>query len=426
MQHALINRASARGVGYIMADANDPLTLLREINGAFEQFKAADAERQKNIDKRFDDVVTRDKMAKIDETIAALNKAIDDLNRKAAAHALGGGGGDPTTPERRAYSEAFASYFRRGTGDIHALHDLAVKAALTTQSRPDGGALLTPEIETTIDRVLGTVSTMRSLATVRPIGTDEYRKLVNQGGAGSGWVGEEEARPATSTPTLKELIFPVMEIYAQPVTTQRMLDDGIIDIAAWLADEVNITFNEQEGAAFITGNGVKKPRGILDYATVANASYAWGSLGYIATGNASSFASSNPTDSLIQLFYALKAGYRNNASWLISDAVMGTVRQFKDGQGNYIWAPPTGVDMPATILGKPVATDDNMQALGANAYPIAFGDFKRGYVILDRIGTRVIRDELTNKPNVQFYITKRVGGGVQNFEAIKLLKCATS
>lgn len=425
MQHALITRASARGVGYVRADA-DPIALIQQINSAFQQFQAADAERQKNLDKRFDDVVTRDKMAKIDETISALNKAIDDLNRKAAAHALGGAGGDPTTPERRAYSDAFASYFRRGSGTIDALHDLAVKAALTTQSRPDGGALLTPEIETTIDRVLGTVSTMRSLATVRPIGTDEYRKLVNQGGAGAGWVGEEETRPATNTPTLRELIFPVMEIYAQPVTTQRMLDDGIVDIAAWLADEVNIAFNEQEGAAFVTGNGVKRPKGILDYTAVANASYAWGSLGYIATGNASSFAGSNPTDSLIQLFYALKAGYRNNATWLISDAVMGTVRQFKDGQGNYIWAPPTGVDMPATILGKPVATDDNMQALGANAYPIAFGDFRRGYVILDRIGTRVIRDELTNKPNVQFYITKRVGGGVQNFEAIKLLKCATS
>lgn len=424
MQHALMNRASVRGIAIVRADANDPLALINQINSAFEEFKKADAERQKGVDKRFDDVVTNEKLAKIDDTISALNKAIDDLNRKAAAHALGGDG-KSDTPERRTYSTAFSSYFRTGRG-ADALHDLAVKATLTTQSKPDGGYLVSPEVETSIDRVLGTVSVMRSLASVRSIGTDEYRKYVNMGGAGSGWVGEEEQRAATGTPTLKELVFPVMELYAMPVTTQRMLDDGIIDIGAWLADEVNIAFAEQEGAAFVTGNGVKKPRGILDYATVANASYAWGSLGYIATGAAAAFNSTNPADALIDLFYALKAGYRNGATWLTSDGVMGSIRKFKDGQGNYLWAPPTGPDMPSTILGKPVATDDNMQALGANAYPVAFGDFKRGYVILDRLGVRVLRDDLTNKPYVQFYTTKRVGGGVQNFEAIKLLKCATS
>jgi len=197
-----------------------------------------------------------------------------------------------------------------------------------------------------------------------------------------------------------------------------------VDIAQWLADEVSITFAEQEGAAFISGNGIKKPKGVLAYPTVANASYAWGKLGFVVTGGAAAFASSNPADAIINLHYALKAGYRNNASWLISDAVMGTVRQMKDGQNNYLWAPPT-VDAPATILGKPVVTDDNMPALAANAFPIAFGDFQRGYLISDRMGVQVLRDPYTNKPYVQFYTTKRVGGGVVNFEAIKLLKCST-
>lgn len=423
MRHALINPVSARGIATVRLDANDPLALIVEINKAFAEFKAADAERQKGIDKKFDDVVTQEKFAKLNETISALQTGIDDLNKKAAAAALGGTG-SPDTPERRAYSQAYGAYFRSGKG-ADALHDLAVKAGLTTQSKPDGGYLVSPEVETTIDRVLGTVSNMRNLATVRSVSTDEYRKFINKGGAGSGWVGEEETRTETNTPQLGELIFPVMELYAMPVTTQRLLDDGIIDIGAWLADEVNITFDEQEGAAFVTGNAVKKPKGFLDYPTVANASYAWGSLGYIATGQAATFGTVGG-DNLIDLYYALKAGYRNNASWILSDAVMNTVRKFKDGQGNYLWAPPSGPDMPSTILGKPVVTDDNMQALGANAYPIAFGDFKRGYLILDRIGVRVLRDDLTVKGKVQFYTTKRVGGGVQNFEAIKLLKCATS
>jgi len=198
-----------------------------------------------------------------------------------------------------------------------------------------------------------------------------------------------------------------------------------MDLAAWLASEVGITFAEQEGAAFISGNGVRRPRGLLTYPTVANASYDWGSIGYVVTGAAAAFATSNPADAMIDLYYALKAGYRNGATWLTSDAVMATIRKFKDGQGNYLWAPPTGVDMPATILGKPVATDDNMPALGANAFPVAFGDFRRAYLILDRVGIRVLRDPYTSKPNVKFYTTKRVGGGLANFEAVKLLKCST-
>lgn len=421
-EHALQVRR-ARGVMSIRADAT-PAELLAQLNTAFEAFKSADKERQAGIDKRFNDVITNDKFEKINASVGEIQKAIDDLNKKAAS-ALLAGGDDKNTPERRAYSTAFNDYFRHGAGEA-ALHDLAVKASLTTQSKPDGGYLVSPEVETTIDRVLGTASAMRRLATVRKVGTDEYRKFVNKGTAGTGWVGEEETRPETTTPNLAELIFPVMEIYAMPATTQRMLDDGIIDVGAWLADEVNIAFDEQEGAAFVAGNGVKKPRGLLDYATVTNGSYAWGSIGYVATGAAAAFASSNPGDNLIDLYYALKAGYRNSAAWLLSDAVMGTVRKFKDGQGNYLWAPPTGPDMPSTILGKPVETDDNMQALGANAFPVAFGDFKRAYLILDRVGVRVLRDDLTVKGKVLFYTTKRVGGGLQNFEAVKLLKCATS
>lgn len=266
---------------------------------------------------------------------------------------------------------------------------------------------------------------MRQLATVMPVNTQVYKKIVNMGGAGSGWVGEEEARPQTGTPTLRELLFTVMELYANPFTTQGMLDDGIVDIAAWLADEVQTTFAEQEGAAFVTGNGVKRPRGLFDYATVDNASYAWGSIGFKVSGGAAGFAASAPGDALVDLYHALKQGYRNNASWLMSDATLGAVRKLKDGQGNYLFELPTAASPQATILGKPVYTDDNVPAVGSNAFPIAFGDFKRAYLIIDRLGVRVLRDPYSNKPYVSFYTTKRVGGGIANFEAVKFLKIST-
>jgi HK97 family phage major capsid protein len=245
------------------------------------------------------------------------------------------------------------------------------------------------------------------------------------GGAGAGWVGEEESRPETATPTLRELTFTVMEMYANPATTQRMLDDGIIDIAQWLADEVQQTFAEMEGSAFVIGDGNKKPRGFLNYPTVANANYSWGNIGFTVTGGAAGFAASNPIDALIDLYYSLRQGMRDGASWLMNDQVMGQARKFKDVGGNYIWEAPNAAADVGTILGKPVYTDDNMPALGANAFPVAFGNFKRGYLILDRTGIRVLRDPYTNKPKVHFYTTKRVGGGVANFEAIKLLKCST-
>lgn len=421
---SMINlNARARGLVGVRADAGNAAKILAELQQTFQAFKDERDKELKDINAKFADVVQTEKVDRINAEVTQLTKALDDVNQALAALKVGGGGGEATDPVKREHSEAFNRYFRKGADN--GLRDLEVKAKLTTQSDPDGGYLVPEEVSSTIDRVLGTVSVMRQLATVMPIGTQTYKKLVNMGGASSGWVGEEEGRPETGTPTLRELAFEVMELYANPATTRTMLDDGIVDIAAWLADEVNIAFAEQEGEAFISGSGVKRPRGLLSYDTVANSSYAWGKLGFTVTGGAAGFAASNPADALIDLYYALKQGYRGSAAWLMSDAVMATVRKMKDGEGNYLWAPPTAAAEVPTILQKPVYTDDNMPALGANALPIAFGDFRRGYLIVDRQGVRVLRDEYTNKPYVHFYTTKRVGGGVANFEAIKLLKCAT-
>lgn len=415
-------------IGSVRADMQDPAVILAKLNEAFEAFKAENDARIKALDKRMGDGVQADKVDRINTDITALNKALDEINAALAANRLGSGAGGGLSAEQREHAQAFEKFFRKGVDA--GLSDLEVKAKLTSQSEPDGGYLVPTEVSQTIDRVLGTTSIMRQLATVMPIGTDEYKKIVNMGGASAGWVGEEESRPETSTPKLRELLFSVMELYANPFTTQKMLDDGIVDIAAWLADEVNIAFAEQEGAAHINGDGNRKPRGILQYDVVDNDNYAWGKIGYKVTGAAGDFvtptASASPADALISLYYALKAGYRNNASWLMSDPVQEKVRKFKDADGKYLWAAPSESAEVATILRKPVYSDDNMPGVSAGKFPIAFGDFKRAYLILDRLGIRVLRDPFTNKPYVGFYTTKRTGGGVANFEALKLLKVAAS
>lgn len=413
----------ARGIVAVRADASDPTALVGQIRTAFEQFKAENDKALADLRKGLGDTVQAEKVDRINADISVLQKSLDEVSAKLVAASLGGPGRseDPTRAE---HAKAFNSWFRRGVEAN--LRDLEVKAKLTTQSDPDSGYVVPTEVESTIDRVLGTVSAMRGLATVRSIGAPSYRKLVNQGGATSGWVGEEEKRDGSGTPKLSGLEFEVMELYAQPAATQTALDDAGMDIASWLADEVAIEFAEEEGAAFITGNGAKKPKGILSYGTVANSSYAWGKIGFVPTGVAAALtdASHNGADALIDLYYSLKAGYRAGASWLMADAVMGAVRKLKDGQGNYLWAPPAGAAEIPTILNKPVRTDDNMDAVAAGKFPIAFADFRRAYLIIDRQGIRVLRDPFTSKPNVLFYTTKRVGAGIQNFEAIKLLKVA--
>jgi HK97 family phage major capsid protein len=425
MKHLAYPRV--RGPVFARAQAT-PATIhaaIEQLNTAFAAYRAENDQRLAAVERGRGDVLDDERVARINNEITQLTATANEMREQLdAVRAMGGAGGQGgTTPEQRAYNAAFATFFRSGRGE-ESLTELAVRAQLTTQSNPDGGYVVTEEMDTAIVRVLANVSAMRQLARVISTSTGRYKTLVSQGGATSGWVSEEQARPATNTPALSEISVFTGEMYANPAATQTLLDDARVDIAQWLADEVSITFAEQEGAAFISGNGINKPKGVLAYPTVANTSYAWGKLGFVVTGAAAAFASSNPADAIINLHYALKAGYRNNASWLISDAVMGTVRQMKDGQDNYLWAPPT-VDGPATILGKPVVTDDNMPALAANAFPIAFGDFQRGYLISDRMGVQVLRDPYTNKPYVQFYTTKRVGGGVVNFEAIKLLKCST-
>jgi HK97 family phage major capsid protein len=258
------------------------------------------------------------------------------------------------------------------------------------------------------------------------VSSSVYKKPFSTTGFGAGWVGETAARPQTSTATLAELSFPTMELYAMPAATATLLEDAAVNIDDWIADEVRDAFAEQESAAFVNGDGINKPRGFLDYPKVANGSWSWGNVGYVVSGAAGAFASSNPGDALVDLVYAVRSGYRANAHFVMNRATQAEIRKLKSADGSYLWQPAARAGEAPSLLGFPVAEAEDMPDIGTNAMAIAFGDFARGYLIVDRIGLRVLRDPYSAKPYVLFYTTKRVGGGIQDFDAIKLLKFGTA
>lgn len=404
--------------------------LLETQNTAFEAFKTAVAAEAK--------AKTAENTAVVEKLNAELNrvgKELNDLAAKATAlEALAArpnrGDGTKATPEQIAHKAGLFDYIRKGNES--GLRDLELKA-LSAGVAGDGGFTVHAELDAAIDRVARVNVNMRRLATVRPITKGSYKKMVTTSGAGIGGWGYEHTAPSESTtPGLVELEFVPGNLWAEPRATQDLLDDSDQNIESWLADEVGIIFESTENQGFIDGNGVNRPRGFLDYSKVANASYAWGSLGYVPSGHASTFRTTttavSPVDDFIALRHALKPVYRGNAVWLMNDATVATVRKFKDAQGNLQWKPGASVaeGFQETFLGHQIAYDDQMPDVAADAYAVAFGDFKRGYLIVDRMGTMVVRDALTSKPYVKFYTRRRVGGGVQNFEAIKLMKIATS
>lgn len=384
-----------------------------DVMGAFEAFKEANDERLEQIEKRMSaDVVTSEKVDRI-------NKAMDELILKSRRPALGG----ELKNEPSEHKKAFEQYVRKG--ETQGLFSLEAKA-MSVGSGQDGGYLVPPEVEAEIGRLLSKASPMRQIADVRQISATLYKKPFNTNGAATGWVGETAARAQTASPTLAELQFPTMELYAQPAATQALLDDSIVNLDQWVAQEVETVFAEQETDAFLNGDGVTRPKGILAYTKVAQSAWTWGNTGYIATGVAGAFAATNPTDKLVDLIYATKAAYRQNARFMISRATQAQIRKFKDAQGNYLWQPAATADGNAMLLNFPVVESEYMPDIGTDTFSVAFGDFKRGYLIVDRVGTRILRDPFTAKPYVLFYTTKRVGGGMQDFDAIKLLKFGVS
>ncbi|MBV8850677.1 MAG: phage major capsid protein [Methylobacteriaceae bacterium] len=394
---------------------------IEDFNRAFESYKETNDLKLAQIEAKLGpDVVTTEKLARIDAALDSQKRVLDRMNLERARPALGGGRGDHLGHEHKA---AFGLYMR--AGEAPGLKALEEKA-LSVGSGPDGGYLVPQPVEEEILKRMAHISPIRSIASVREISASSLRMAFSTAGPATGWVGETDPRPQTATQTIADMTFPAMELYAMPAATQTLLDDAVVDIEQWIADEVSVVFAEQEGSAFVNGDGVNKPKGFLSYTKVAQGSWIWGDIGYIASGAAGAFSDTNPSDELFDLIYSLRAGYRQNARFVMNRKTQAAIRKFKTGDGDYIWQPPTSADAHATLIGFPVVEAEDMPDIAANSSAIAFGDFQRGYVVVDRLGIRILRDPFSAKPYVLFYTTKRVGGGVQDFDAIKLMKFAVT
>ena len=392
--------------------------LTAEVLAAFEALKAANDARIDEIEKRGAvDPVLEAKLKKIEQSLDRQRTALERLALEQARPPIGD---DPrrTDPEHKS---AWGAYLRKGDDSGIARLDLK---SVNVGTEAQGGYVAPPELDRLIEQRLTASSPMRQIATVRQTSATVFRKPVSLG-ATSAWAAETGSRTETTAPTLDLLEFPAAELYAMPAATQTLLDDAYADIDEWLADEVEASFSTQESAAFVTGDGSGKPKGFLSYDMIADASHAWDKIGFILSGGAGAFAASNPADKLIDLVYALKSQFRANARFVMNRRTVSAVRKLKDGDGNYLWRPGAAGEA-ASLLGYPVTEIEDMPDIAANSFSIAFGDFRRGYLIVDPQGARVLRDPYSLKPYVLFYTTKRVGGGVQNFDAIKAMKFAAS
>ncbi|MCP8937788.1 phage major capsid protein [Alsobacter sp. SYSU M60028] len=405
--------------------AGDVAGAFEEFNRAFAAFRDANDARLSEIETRLTaDPLTVDRLERIDRALDEAKSRLDRLQIKAARPPLGApeprGDDAPGLAEHKA---AFDLYVR--AGEASGLKSLEAKA-LSAGSGPDGGYLVPPPAERELLRRMSAVSPIRAIASVREISTATFKKAYSSAGPAAGWVAEAAARPVTGSQTIQELNFPAMELYAMPSATQTLLDDAAVDIEQWIAEEVETVFAEQEGAAFVNGDGVNKPSGFLAATKATTAAWSWGKLAYVPTGVAGGFPAANPSDMLVDLVYALKAGYRQNASFVMNRKTQAAIRKFKSSTGEYLWQPPAAVGQPATLMNFPVVEAEDMPDIAADSFSVACGDFRRGYLVVDRLGVRVLRDPFTAKPYVLFYTTKRVGGGIQDFDAIKLLKFGLS
>jgi len=361
------------------------------------------------------DIVSR--QDKAEEAIGVLRSDVDEVkarldrvSRAAARPALTTA--DEPSPEVKGFVDL---YLRRG-------EERQFKS-LSGATNADGGYAVPREIDALIASELKEISPIRSLAQVVQVGTAGYRKLVATGGTASGWVSETATRTGTDTPEFAEIAPPSGELYANPAASQRMLDDVAFDVEGWLASEIAMEFARAEGAAFVKGTGTNQPKGFLAASTslLGDATRTFGTLQYIASGDDEGFDES-PDAKLIDLIHTLKAGHRQGASWVMNSSTLAEVRKLKTSDGAFLWQPGLVEGQPDRLLGYPVVEAEDMPDIAADAFPIAFGNFKAGYLITERSATTILRDPFTNKPFVHFYATKRVGGQVLDSAAIKLLK----
>ena len=388
----------------------DTRVAMADMLAAFEHFKQANDDRLEALESKTGaDPLITDKVNRIDAALSDAQSRLDRLSREAARPDLSGAD---------VKSASWSGFLR--TGETPALD----QKALSGQTGATGGHVAPAELETRIERLIREVSPIRSIATVKQTRSHTFKKPVSAGGATGAWAAETASRPETDASSLELLEFPTAELYAMPAATPAILDDALVDLEQWLAEEVRDVFAEAEGKAFVSGDGVNKPRGFLSYTMAEVGTESWGEMGFVSTGVSGGFSVTDPADALIDLIYAPKTAYRANGRFVMNRSTVSAVRKFKDADGQYIWQPAQSAGQSASLMGYPVTEAEDMPDIGAGSFSIAFGDFERGYLVVDRQGVQVLRDPYSAKPYVLFYTTRRVGGGVQDFDAIKCLKFA--
>lgn len=429
---------------------------MEEVRGEVKKLGAADGiltERLGKIEKSLDDAV--EAKAKIEAAITAEKQEREELEKKlnrlgisgAASEAeakqivalaefnatLGGLAADRKKAFNPldqagmdAYKSACAHFIREGKEN---LTPDEVKT-LSVGSDPDGGYFVTPDVSGRIARKVFETSPVRQYASVQNITTDALEGLEDTGEGGAGYAGENSQGSDSTTPQGGKWSIPVFWLDTEPKATQQVLDDAAVNIENWLADKVSNKLGRFENAEFV-GGAAGKIRGFaLGYTQTADSGsgVTWGQIGYLATGVSADFAASDKGDKIYDLIGLLKNQYLDNAAFFTRRSVITAIRKFKvSGTGTaYLWEPSFQAGQPERIAGYPVVRMEDMPALAANSFSLAFGDMREAYQIVDRQGVRVMRDPYTSKPFVKFYTTKRTGGGVVNYEALKLMKFGTS
>jgi len=424
---------------------------IEKIGAAFEEYKSANDARLAEIAKRgAADPLLDEKLSRIDAVLdaqAEIKKRIEQAETRAARPGgAGEAGAGADTAEALAYRSAFLGWVRnprdpraemRMRETAKALQNRSMnddgfetRAAQTVTSTGSAGGFALPEIiERTIARLSVDISPIRQIATVRAVGSPDYKELFDVNGSAFEWVGEAGTRSQTNTPDLAEVAPTFGTASARPRASEESLDDLFFDVENWLVTSAAEAMAQGEGLAFVSGNGTNRPTGFLagpTPVTTADASRAFGTLQYVASGQAAAMPTS--PDIFYDLVYSLRARYRANARFVTSKLVLSALRKYREGSGTgqYLWQPSLSMGQPETFLGYPITEAEDMPAVGANTFPLAFGDFREGYLIADRVGMRMTRDEITLPGFVQFYIRRRVGGRIRNSQAIKLLKIATT
>lgn len=453
LAHQAILRAKMSATAGVYEKREDPTiatvaAAIDAIGVAFHEYKATNDARLEAIKKGASTEALDAKLAKMDAHIDAVTEAKNRLERletkMARPGAFGGSDKPGESAESVEYKNEFLAWMRSPEDPERkaAIHNAGRKleqrnkaegletraSAVVTSTGASGGYALPEQIEQSIARLSVDISPIRQIATVRTVGTTDYKELFDVNGAGFEWLGEADTRNQTNTPDLAEVAPTFGMASAKPQASEESLDDLFFNVEDWLVTSVAETLSAGEGAAFVSGNGTKKPTGFLagpTPVTTTDASRAFGTLQYIASGQAAALPTS--LDNFLDVIYSLRARYRANATWVTSKLVLAALRKYKEATTNaYMWAGPTAAGQPSTFFGYPIVEAEDMPAVGAGVFAVAFGDFREGYLIADRVGMRITRDEITTPGYVKFYIRRRTGGKIRNSQAIKLLKIAAS